>query len=78
MRTKKKDRGWGNTPYEPWNEIAPRLWMGGHEYIGLDGLWAAAIPNTEFDAKYRESEVTASVESILDAHRKRVRLNKTE
>lgn len=52
MRTKKKDRGWGDAPYEPWSEIAPGLWMGGHEYIGLDGLWASAVPRTEFHAVY--------------------------
>lgn len=52
MRVKKKERGWGDAPYEPWNEIAPGLWMGGHEYIGVDGLWAAAIPGREFDAVY--------------------------
>ena len=23
MRVKKKERGWGDAPYEPWNEIAP-------------------------------------------------------
>lgn len=55
MRTKgqKRDRGeWDNVPREPWSQIAPRLWMGGHEYLAGDGQWAEVVVGDEFDAVY--------------------------
>lgn len=52
MRTKKKDQEPWDVPRQPWNEIAPRLWMGGHEYIGPDGEWTPAVAGSEFDAVY--------------------------
>ena len=55
MRTKDRWRDRGgrdDTPREPWSEIVPRLWMGGHEYIDAAGEWQAAIVADEFDAVY--------------------------
>lgn len=55
MRTKNSSRGRGEhegEPYEPWSEIVPGLWMGGHEYFRADGMWARAVVADEFDAVY--------------------------
>ncbi|GAA2053963.1 dual specificity protein phosphatase family protein [Catenulispora yoronensis] len=55
MRTKDHSRGhggYGDAPEEPWSEIVPGLWMGGHEYIGADGMWTEAVVVDEFDAVY--------------------------
>jgi protein-tyrosine phosphatase len=32
--------------------VVPRLWMGGHEYLGRDGEWKEAIPTDQFDVVY--------------------------
>ena len=53
MRTKGRDRGNGDdAPREPWSEVVPRLWMGGHEYIATDGGWTMAVVNEQFDVVY--------------------------
>ena len=39
-------------PREPWSEVAPRLWMGGHEYIAADGISTRAVVTDEFDVVY--------------------------
>lgn len=36
-------------PDSPWNEIAPGLWMGGHEFRGLSGRLEFAVVNRQFD-----------------------------
>lgn len=43
---------WDDVPREPWSEVAPRLWMGGHEYIAADGISTRAIVADEFDVVY--------------------------
>ncbi|MEY9892937.1 hypothetical protein ABIA35_007056 [Catenulispora sp. MAP12-49] len=55
MRTKGRggDHGdWDDVPREPWSEVAPRLWMGGHEYIAGDGVWTTAVVADQFDVVY--------------------------
>lgn len=52
MRTKKKEPDRWEPPRRPWNEIAPGLWMGGHEYLGPEGEWTPAVVGGEFDAVY--------------------------
>ena len=53
MRTKKRWRDHGDgVPREPWSEVAPRLWMGGHEYIAGNGTWTTAVVNDQFDVVY--------------------------
>ncbi|MFH8380350.1 protein phosphatase [Kitasatospora sp. NPDC018058] len=48
MRTRQKER---NTPgpSEPWNEIVPGLWMGGHYYTPPGGELQLAIVQGEFE-----------------------------
>lgn len=36
-------------PQAPWNEIVPRLWMGGHHWTGPTGEFQPAIVGSEFD-----------------------------
>lgn len=36
-------------PRSPWDEIAPGLWMGGHEYMGASGELESAVVRDEFD-----------------------------
>ncbi|MBL3666645.1 dual specificity protein phosphatase family protein [Streptomyces sp. M2CJ-2] len=36
-------------PDSPWNEIAPGLWMGGHEFRGRSGQLEPAVARQEFD-----------------------------
>lgn len=46
MRT----RGWGVPDAEqPWNEIVPGLWMGGHHYADASGERVPAIVTDQFD-----------------------------
>ncbi|ACU74323.1 dual specificity protein phosphatase [Catenulispora acidiphila DSM 44928] len=55
MRTtgRGRDHGdWDDVPREPWSEVAPRLWMGGHEYIAGDGEWTTAVVADQFDVVY--------------------------
>ena len=55
MRTKDRPRDRGehdDVPYEPWSEIVPGLWMGGHEYLDDEDMWMPAIVADEFDAVY--------------------------
>lgn len=53
MRTKKRERDHGDdVPREPWSEVAPRLWMGGHEYVAADGMWTMAVVTDQFDVVY--------------------------
>ncbi|GAA2823698.1 dual specificity protein phosphatase family protein [Kitasatospora paracochleata] len=42
MKTRQPDRDVPG-PGAPWNEIAPRLWMGGHYWSGPDGLELAVV-----------------------------------
>jgi protein-tyrosine phosphatase len=55
LRTRKRDHGdWDedDVPRQAWSEVAPGLWMGGHEYIADDGLPTKAIVTDEFDVVY--------------------------
>ncbi|GGY44663.1 protein phosphatase [Streptomyces djakartensis] len=36
-------------PENPWNEVVPGLWMGGHEYTATLGHLAFAVVRDEFD-----------------------------
>ncbi|MFJ9447036.1 protein phosphatase [Kitasatospora sp. NPDC101235] len=48
MRTHQKERRTPG-PSEPWNEIVPGLWMGGHYYTPPGGELELAIVRAEFD-----------------------------
>ncbi|MFF0409397.1 protein phosphatase [Kitasatospora sp. NPDC004745] len=48
MRTRQKDRETPGPP-EPWNEIVPGLWMGGHYYTPPGGGPELALVHDEFD-----------------------------
>ncbi|MFC4504060.1 MULTISPECIES: protein-tyrosine phosphatase family protein [Streptomyces] len=48
MRTRRKQPD-VPAPDRPWDEIAPGLWMGGHEYRGPSGQPAFAVVRDEFD-----------------------------
>ncbi|WP_042377439.1 protein-tyrosine phosphatase family protein [Streptacidiphilus melanogenes] len=48
MKTRQKDNG-APEPQTPWNEIRPRLWMGGHFWVGPEGQVRAAVVDAEFD-----------------------------
>ncbi|KJS60298.1 protein-tyrosine phosphatase family protein [Streptomyces rubellomurinus] len=48
MRTRQKDRDTPG-PSEPWNEIAPGLWMGGHYCTPPGGELEPAVVRYEFD-----------------------------
>ena len=47
MRTRQKDRDVPG-PGEPWNEIRPGLWMGGHFWTDRAGEYQAAVAGSEF------------------------------
>ncbi|MGW5744925.1 protein-tyrosine phosphatase family protein [Amycolatopsis sp. NPDC003861] len=47
MRTRQKDRH-NPPPEDPWNEVGPRLWMGGHIRVGPDGEEPVVV-RREFD-----------------------------
>ncbi|MFI1176822.1 protein phosphatase [Streptomyces melanogenes] len=48
MKTRQKGEG-APEPSTPWSEIAPRLWMGGHQWVDALGQRHAAVVGTEFD-----------------------------
>ncbi|MFD4655471.1 protein phosphatase [Kitasatospora sp. NPDC058444] len=48
MRTRQKERGTPG-PAEPWNEIVPGLWMGGHHFTPPGGELELAVVGAEFD-----------------------------
>ncbi|MFB7471752.1 protein phosphatase [Kitasatospora sp. NPDC056184] len=48
MRTRQKERGTPG-PQEPWNEIVPGLWMGGHYFTPPGGTREPAVAGREFD-----------------------------
>ncbi|MFF2542134.1 protein phosphatase [Kitasatospora sp. NPDC058063] len=48
MRTRQKERDTSG-PSEPWNEIVPGLWMGGHYFTRPGGELELAIVRAEFD-----------------------------
>ena len=55
MRTRQQDhddRYRDDAPREAWSEVAPGLWMGGHEYVAGDGISTRAIVTDEFDVVY--------------------------
>ncbi|MEV6827612.1 protein phosphatase [Amycolatopsis sp. NPDC051102] len=47
MKTRQKDRG-NPPPVDPWNEIRPGLWMGGHIRVGAAGEEPVVV-GREFD-----------------------------
>ncbi|MBD0689230.1 protein phosphatase [Streptomyces sp. CBMA123] len=48
MRTRQKDRDVPGPP-EPWNEVLPGLWMGGHHFTPPGGELEPAVARGEFD-----------------------------
>ncbi|MFF0552897.1 protein phosphatase [Streptomyces sp. NPDC004311] len=48
MRTRQKGRGTPE-PTEPWNEVVPGLWMGGHHWTDSLGVRHPAVADREFD-----------------------------
>ncbi|MFJ9770970.1 protein phosphatase [Kitasatospora sp. NPDC101157] len=48
MRTRQKDRGTPG-PSEPWNEIVPGLWMGGHYHTPPGGELEPVVVGRQFD-----------------------------
>ncbi|MER7579237.1 protein phosphatase [Kitasatospora sp. NPDC097691] len=48
MRTRRKERGTPG-PSDPWNEIVPGLWMGGHYFTPPGGELEPAVVRREFD-----------------------------
>ncbi|WP_405021036.1 protein phosphatase [Kitasatospora sp. NBC_00070] len=48
MRTRRKDRHVPG-PEEPWNEIVPGLWMGGHIWTDCLGDLQSVVVGSEFD-----------------------------
>ncbi|MFF2195834.1 protein phosphatase [Streptomyces sp. NPDC058157] len=48
MKTRRKDRG-EPLPGEPWNEVGPGLWMGGHVWVDRTGEVREAVVDREFD-----------------------------
>lgn len=47
MKTRRSDRG-APEPQAPWNEIMPRLWLGGHYWASPDGDVRNAVVGSEF------------------------------
>jgi hypothetical protein len=47
-RTREWDRD-NQPPRSPWNEVAPGLWMGGHEWIDEHGELQSAVVTDQFD-----------------------------
>jgi hypothetical protein len=54
LRTKKRGGGdhGDDVPREPWSEVVPGLWMGGHEYLAGNGGWTTAVVTDQFDVVY--------------------------
>ncbi|MGW1718260.1 protein-tyrosine phosphatase family protein [Streptomyces sp. NPDC002156] len=48
MRTRRKQPD-VPAPGEPWSEIVPGLWMGGHEFVNRSGELEFAVVRDEFD-----------------------------
>ncbi|WP_329500227.1 protein phosphatase [Kitasatospora herbaricolor] len=48
MKARQRDRGTPE-PQAPWNEVRPRLWLGGHFWAGPDGQVRTAVVGPEFD-----------------------------
>ncbi|MET8748415.1 protein phosphatase [Streptomyces sp. NPDC004728] len=48
MKTRQRGRGTPD-PQAPWNEIRPRLWMGGHFWVDPRGELQPAVVRGEFD-----------------------------
>ncbi|AWW37613.1 protein phosphatase [Streptomyces sp. AS58] len=48
MRTRRKQPD-VPAPDQPWDEIVPGLWMGGHEFTGRSGQVEFAVVGDEFD-----------------------------
>ncbi|MGW4893320.1 protein-tyrosine phosphatase family protein [Kitasatospora sp. NPDC004240] len=48
MRTRQKDRDTPG-PQEPWNELRPGLWMGGHYWTDRTGELRPAVVGAQFD-----------------------------
>ncbi|WP_393058613.1 protein phosphatase [Streptomyces sp. LN549] len=48
MKTRQKDRDTPE-PQAPWNEVRPRLWIGGHFWADPDGTLQNAIVDGQFD-----------------------------
>ncbi|MFE5537375.1 protein phosphatase [Streptomyces sp. NPDC056492] len=47
-RTRQRDREWPG-PQSPWDEIVPRLWMGGHHWTDPAGELRPVVAGSEFD-----------------------------
>ncbi|MER6401885.1 protein phosphatase [Kitasatospora sp. NPDC001603] len=48
MKTRQRDRG-APEPQTPWNEVRPRLWIGGHFWASPAGEVQTAVVDSEFD-----------------------------
>ncbi|GGV40651.1 protein phosphatase [Kitasatospora herbaricolor] len=48
MKTRQRDRS-APEPQAPWNEVRPRLWLGGHFWAASDGQVRTAVVGAEFD-----------------------------
>lgn len=48
VKTREKDRDIPG-PGSPWNEIRPRLWMGGHQWTDTSGQPQLAVVTNQFD-----------------------------
>ncbi|MFE0465303.1 protein phosphatase [Kitasatospora sp. NPDC058965] len=48
MKTRQRDEG-APEPRTRWNEVRPRLWLGGHFWVGPDGDVQTAVVGAEFD-----------------------------
>ena len=48
MKTRQRDRG-APEPQTPWNEVVPRLWMGGHVWSRPNGEPRPAVVGSQFD-----------------------------
>ncbi|MFJ7278244.1 protein phosphatase [Kitasatospora sp. NPDC098663] len=48
MKTRQRDRDTPE-PQAPWNEVRPRLWLGGHYWAGPEGEAQTAVVGSEFD-----------------------------
>lgn len=52
MRVRQSGRGVPD-PRAPWNEVRPRLWLGGHFWARPDGEGQAVVVGAEFDLVIR-------------------------
>jgi multidrug efflux pump subunit AcrA (membrane-fusion protein) len=48
VKTRQRDGG-APEPQTAWNEVRPRLWMGGHFWAGPEGEVQTAVVGSEFD-----------------------------